>query len=316
VDSETRHQQYEKAEEGIRQSEKTGKSMLNGFPVVNYGVSGCRKLQEAVSVPLELRPAAPDMRMCAEIGYAAGFTASLGSPIVHCLQHHRNIEPEKAIRFHQYVHRLAAKYEEQGIPILLEMGGYLSGVLVPPGLSAAISTIDSLIAAEQGAGALVVGYQQQGHVFQDIAALQGTYKVCHDYLNMFGYVDIALFWDFHSWVGRFPVDSPSTYGVICQAAVTAALANAQMIMSKSIDQGRHLPAKDANAAAVRATQQILGMMRRQKLHLSEEWQEEKEKLEAKLIGFESFQKLVLEQPDEVIMELIKDVKRQLKEQGS
>ncbi len=44
------------------------------------------------------------------------------------------------------------------------------------------------------------------------------------------------------------------------------------------------------------------------------WQEEKGELEAKLAGFESFQKLVLEQPDEVILELIKDVKRQLKEQ--
>ena len=42
------------------------------------------------------------------------------------------------------------------------------------------------------------------------------------------------------------------------------------------------------------------------------WQEEKRKLEAKLAGFESFQKLILEQPDEVILELIKDVKTQLK----
>ena len=42
------------------------------------------------------------------------------------------------------------------------------------------------------------------------------------------------------------------------------------------------------------------------------WQEEKRELEAKLAGFERFQKLVLEQPDEVILELIKDVKRQLK----
>jgi site-specific recombinase XerD len=46
------------------------------------------------------------------------------------------------------------------------------------------------------------------------------------------------------------------------------------------------------------------------------WQEEKGELEAKLAGFESFQRLVLEQPDEVILELIKDVKRQLKEQRS
>ncbi len=44
------------------------------------------------------------------------------------------------------------------------------------------------------------------------------------------------------------------------------------------------------------------------------WQKEKGELEAKLAGFESFQKLVLEQPDEVILELIKDVKRQLKEE--
>ena len=45
------------------------------------------------------------------------------------------------------------------------------------------------------------------------------------------------------------------------------------------------------------------------------WQEEKRELEARLAGFESFQRLVLEQPDEVILELIKDVKRQLKEQS-
>jgi site-specific recombinase XerD len=44
------------------------------------------------------------------------------------------------------------------------------------------------------------------------------------------------------------------------------------------------------------------------------WQREKSELEAKLAGFESFQELVLEQPDEVILELIKDVKRQLKEE--
>ena len=44
------------------------------------------------------------------------------------------------------------------------------------------------------------------------------------------------------------------------------------------------------------------------------WQKEKSELETKLAGFESFQELVLEQPDEVILELIKDVKRQLKEE--
>jgi integrase len=44
------------------------------------------------------------------------------------------------------------------------------------------------------------------------------------------------------------------------------------------------------------------------------WQEEKGEIEAKIAGIENFQKLILNQPDEVILELIKDVKRQLKEQ--
>jgi site-specific recombinase XerD len=46
------------------------------------------------------------------------------------------------------------------------------------------------------------------------------------------------------------------------------------------------------------------------------WQEEKGEIEAKIAGIESFRKLVLEQPDEVILEFIKDVRRQFKEQRS
>jgi site-specific recombinase XerD len=46
------------------------------------------------------------------------------------------------------------------------------------------------------------------------------------------------------------------------------------------------------------------------------WQVEKGELEAKIAGVENFQKLVLEQPDEVILEFIKDARRQLKEQRS
>ena len=48
----------------------------------------------------------------------------------------------------------------------------------------------------------------------------------------------------------------------------------------------------------------------------ERWQEEKGKLEAKVAGIESFQKLVLYQPDDVVLEFIKDIRRQLGEQGS
>jgi len=46
------------------------------------------------------------------------------------------------------------------------------------------------------------------------------------------------------------------------------------------------------------------------------WQEEKGEIEAKIASIENFQKLILEQPDEVILEFIRDLRRQLKEQRS
>jgi integrase len=46
------------------------------------------------------------------------------------------------------------------------------------------------------------------------------------------------------------------------------------------------------------------------------WQEDKSQLEAKIAGFENFQRLVLDQPDDFVLEFIKDVRRQLREQGS
>ncbi len=46
------------------------------------------------------------------------------------------------------------------------------------------------------------------------------------------------------------------------------------------------------------------------------WQEEKGEIEAKIAGIENFQKLVLEQPDDVILKFIRDIRQQLKEQRS
>jgi integrase len=46
------------------------------------------------------------------------------------------------------------------------------------------------------------------------------------------------------------------------------------------------------------------------------WQKEKGKLEAKVAGIESFQRLVLDQPDDVVLEFIRQVRRQLREQSS
>ena len=46
------------------------------------------------------------------------------------------------------------------------------------------------------------------------------------------------------------------------------------------------------------------------------WQSEKGEIKAKIAGILNFQKLVLDHPDEAVLEFITDVRRQLKEQQS
>ena len=59
IDSYTRQNRYQEAENGIRESMKERRSMLNGFPAVNHGVSGCRRLIKALDTPIQVRHGTP-----------------------------------------------------------------------------------------------------------------------------------------------------------------------------------------------------------------------------------------------------------------
>ena len=48
IDSYTRLLQFDKAQKALEESIKTGRPMLNGYPIVNYGVKNTRKLIESV----------------------------------------------------------------------------------------------------------------------------------------------------------------------------------------------------------------------------------------------------------------------------
>ena len=81
IDSYTRQNRYEEAENGIRESMRLGRAMLNGFPAVNHGVSGCRHVVNSVKVPVQVRHGTPDARLLTEIAYAGGFTSYEGGGI-------------------------------------------------------------------------------------------------------------------------------------------------------------------------------------------------------------------------------------------
>ena len=51
TDSYTRNEQWENAANGVEESRKAGRSMLNGYPMVNYGPKATRELIESIDKP-------------------------------------------------------------------------------------------------------------------------------------------------------------------------------------------------------------------------------------------------------------------------
>ena len=97
VDSYTRLNRYEEAETGIAKSRETGRSMLNGFPIVNHGVEICRQVTSALKSPVQVRHGTPDARLLTEISIAGGFTSYEGGGISYNIPYSKNHSLEKTI---------------------------------------------------------------------------------------------------------------------------------------------------------------------------------------------------------------------------
>ncbi|MBE6920998.1 MAG: methylaspartate mutase subunit E [Ruminococcaceae bacterium] len=273
IDSYTRQNRYEEAENGIAESIRLGRAMLNGFPAVNHGVMKCRQVIESVNVPMQVRHGTPDARLLTEITYAGGFTSYEGGGISYNLPYCKNIPMERTIRDWQYVDRLTGLYEEMGVSINREPYGPLTGTLVPPCISHAAAIIEALLAAEQGVKNITVGYGQCGNLLQDIAAIHTLQDLTDEYLQKYGYSDVKVTTVLHQWMGGFPADEAKAFGVISSGSLTAALAKATKVIVKTPHEAVGIPTMEANAEGLRCTKQVVNMMADQTFydnHLEEE----------------------------------------------
>lgn len=276
IDAYTRLNRYDEAAVGIARSKAAGTSLLNGFPAVNHGLAGCRRLVESLDKPVQVRHGTPDARLLAEITLAAGFTAYEGGGISYNVPYAKRVPLERSIRHWQYCDRLIGLYEEEGIRINREPFGPLSGTLVPPFVSHCVALIEGLLALEQGARCLTLGYGQAGNLVQDVAAVRSLRELGHEYFQAAGHDDYQLSTVFHQWMGGFPENESMAYSVICWGAATAAMAGATKVIVKTPHEAAGVPTKEANRQGLNATSQILNMVREQNVPVSPEVQREVE----------------------------------------
>ncbi|ABR49543.1 methylaspartate mutase, E subunit [Alkaliphilus metalliredigens QYMF] len=279
IDSYTRQNRYQEGQAAIDESMRENRSMLNGFPVVNHGVHNCRKVLDAVELPLQARHGTPDARLLTEIIHAGGWTSNEGGGISYNIPYAKSISLEKTIRHWQYCDRVTGLYEEMGVEINREPFGPLTGTLVPPSMSNAVAIIEGLLAAEQGVKNLTLGYGQCGNLTQDVAAIRALEEQATEYFKEYGY-EIDLTTVLHQWMGGFPADEAKSFGVISWGAATAALAGATKVIVKTPHEAMGIPTMEANAQGIRSTKQTLNLLKGQRLSISKDLGMEKELIKA------------------------------------
>ena len=268
VDSFTRTLRFELAEKEIEKSKATGKSLLNGFPVINHGVKGTRRVIDAVDLPVRLRFVSPVARLLVEIGLAGGHTYTEGQTLICFMNYSRTNTLESVIREYQYLFRLVGEYEARGIPIVVHvLGGNQIPGITPPSLILAGTILNLLTMPEQGAKHAWVNAASQGNMAQDIAYAATAPKLGREYLEKLGYSDVTVYSGGAEIAGRYPRDEAQAIAEVLWSPVVSTLAGVDVCLIKTHDEAQTIATKENNAYSLRSAKMMLRMMKGQKLNI-------------------------------------------------
>jgi len=278
TDSYTRKVNFAKAQEAVDRSKREGKSLLNGLPVVNYGVTGCRRITESTNVPIRLNATDHDCRLACEISLASGWCGLSSHNLQEVIQHAKDFSLETRIICSQYTDRLAGYYVEHGVPVEMVVAGVLSG-WDAPGFKLTVNILQALLCAEQGGNSLCMDYSITLNLIQDAALIHVSRKLTKEYLEKLGHKNIHLPHQTIPWQGDWPRDPDRAAAVVAWSAASGILAGCERVKLKAVSEAKQTADAEGTLASIRIAKQMIQMMGLQRLERSEKFEEEVEMLE-------------------------------------
>jgi methylaspartate mutase epsilon subunit len=264
VDSFSRQNDYKEAERGIRESVEKGRSVLNGFPIVNHGVAGFRRIIQAVNSPISMRYGAADTRLIDEIGYAGGHTAGSTDALMDFWHHHSRIPLETVISTHRYVQRLIGYYEAHGVPLCASCQG-LYGAGIPPALQMAAILVQILMIAEQGVKHMRFHIAAHGNLAQDVATANVLRKLAHEYLNQYGYHDVETYLSVSFSLVQYPLEPGAAFAVAFMNTLMTKLCGAQANDIRTVAEAKGIPTKEDTAYTFRSVRIMENLIKAQEI---------------------------------------------------
>ena len=276
TDSYTRNEQWPLAQKGIAETERLGRSMLNGYPMVNYGVGPARSLIDAIDKPGIMLTGTTMPKLTGEIGYAAGYSGYLGSGIAYTVSYIKELPVEEGIRNYQYLDRLVAMYQDAGVELHRRQPGFLTGTNIPPCIAIITCVLDCLLAAAQGVKNYGLEMGQTLHLVQDAAATVVCRELCQEYLARKGYRNVFTPVTLLHWMGAWPQDEAQSAALISYGGTLAAVAGAVSVTTKSTHEAFGIPTPLANAEGLRMTRMAIYLARHVRLDGLPQFEQEKE----------------------------------------
>ena len=264
-DSFTRTCRFQQAEEVIKECEKTGKNLLNGFPVVNYGIKGNRKLVESVDRPVCAAGPTVDSRLASEIALASGYTQLQDITFLAFETYTKTASLEEIMGNFQYSNRLAGYYQERSVPIAVRApsaaGASNAPGVAPPSLGISGRVIGALTTATQGPKHIILMNSSDGNIAQDVATSITGQKLAREYLDKFGFTDVELYMSNGCMGGPYPLDFDQAFSQVVYAGIVGALSGSQLVELKTFDETRAIPPKENQARSARGTRMMYNIMK-------------------------------------------------------
>ncbi len=276
TDSYTRNEQWHLAQNGIEESEKAGRSMLNGYPMVNYGVARAKQLIEAIDKPAIMLTGTTMPKLTSEIAFAGGYSGYLGSGIAYTTSYTKDLSIEEGIRNYQYLDRLAAMYHEHGVELHRRQPGFLTGTNIPPSIAIITCILDCLLAVAQGVKNYGLEMGETLHLVQDAAAVAACRELCQEYLVKKGCRDVFTPVTLLHWMSAWPHDEAQAAAIISYGGTLAAISGAASVTTKSTHEAFGIPSPQANAEGLRMTRMAIYLARNIRLDGLAEYEREKE----------------------------------------
>jgi len=193
--------------------------VLNGFPIVNYGLE-TRELFRSAGVPIHISGNVDEEAMLSS-GNGLRRRRIRVTSRIHwhdLVQHSRDYPLVQRIQNNQYVSRLAAHYTEGGAPIELIALGELSGPRAPRSRYRVGDTVDALIGGPRREVIFLFTAVSKVRFEQDVAAFHAYRRVADHYLALFEHEDVDCVTHSWPWMGAWPEPSISRTAALVSCA--------------------------------------------------------------------------------------------------